>query len=398
MNKISIYITTLLLIVLLTGCDEDKPSKTELPTTDYAFVLTSDYTTGSYSLIDLDSYDVFKNPAPGHVHSDAAVRVYDNLVYIINRAGRDSIQVLDPKQNHETVTEFSTGASSNPQDIAFYRDTSGRTKAYVSVYGDSKLLVVNPESGEKTDTIDLSAYSAAGMDHPHMCMMYVYGNMLFVALQRLDSSFKVSDYSSVVVIDADQDTVIKEIRLSWTENGETVNALNPYSRFKIAPDCINNSGKELIYISCPGEFGYFYKEDGGIAAIDPETLECLPGYLVSESELNTEITDFQFGPDQKLYILTSGSDFRSSLLLYDLQTESIIKTILSNDGTCGNLSSLSLHPANLLYVSDRTATNPGIHVIDISKDAKHLFDGKPINTGLPPVMVDFNISPDRNIR
>ncbi|HRX15210.1 MAG TPA: hypothetical protein P5123_02745 [Spirochaetota bacterium] len=398
MKIISTYIAALLLIVLLAACDDDKPSKTELPIIDYAFVLTSDYTTGSFSLIDLNSYKTFENPTPGYVHADASVRIFNNIVYIINRAGRDSIQVLDPKKNHEIVTEFSTGTSSNPQDIAIYRDTSGKNKAYVSVYGNSKLLVVNPETGKKSGSIDLSSYSAAGMNHPHMCMMHVHENLLFVALQRLDSSFKVSNYSSVVVIDAEQDIVIKEIRLSWTENDETVNALNPYSRFKIAPDYINNSGKELIYISCPGEFGYFYKEDGGVVAIDPETLECLPGYLVSESDLNTEITDFQFGPDQKLYILTSSSDFRSNLLLYDLQNESVSKTILSNKGTNGNLCSLSLHTANLLFVSDRTATNPGIHIIDISEDPKHLFDGKPLNTGLPPVMVDFNISPGRNIR
>src|SRR5207249_392044 len=54
-----------------------------------AFVLTSDFTTGSLSVVDLDTRTVSKDVAS--VGSDAVARFYDGLLYVVNRFGADNI-------------------------------------------------------------------------------------------------------------------------------------------------------------------------------------------------------------------------------------------------------------------------------------------------------------------
>src|SRR5205814_950471 len=87
------------------------------------FALTTDFSTGSLSVGDLDTRVVTKDVAS--VGSDAVARFYGGLLYVVNRFGGDNIQVIDPAQNYATIRQFSVGNGSNPQDIVFV----GPTKA-----------------------------------------------------------------------------------------------------------------------------------------------------------------------------------------------------------------------------------------------------------------------------
>jgi hypothetical protein len=91
------------------------------PPLGVAFVVTTDFSTGSYSVVDLASLTPFNDLNPGGIHSDAIAR-YDPTtarVYVVNRLGADSIQVVDPQQGFITPpgAELSVGNGSNPQDI-----------------------------------------------------------------------------------------------------------------------------------------------------------------------------------------------------------------------------------------------------------------------------------------
>src|SRR3989442_10908310 len=77
------------------------------------------------------------------VHSDAVARTDGVLVYAVNRFLGDNIQALDPASNYATRWQCSTGNGSNPHDIAF----ASATKAYVTLFGDKDLLIVNPAVG-----------------------------------------------------------------------------------------------------------------------------------------------------------------------------------------------------------------------------------------------------------
>src|SRR5262245_28281675 len=120
-----------------------------------AFVLTTDFQTGSLSVNALGTTTVTKDVAA--VYSDAVERWYGGLLYVVNRFGQDNVQVIDPAQGYATVRQFSTGNGTNPQDICFVSPT----KAYVTRYEVSDLLIVNPSTGASLGVIPLGAFADA---------------------------------------------------------------------------------------------------------------------------------------------------------------------------------------------------------------------------------------------
>src|SRR5439155_7133734 len=94
-----------------------------------AFVLTSDYSSGGLSAVDLGTRAVSRDVAT--VYSDAVERWYQGRLYVVNRYGADNVQVIDPSAGYATVRQFSVGPGTNPQDIAFVSPT----KAFVSRLG-----------------------------------------------------------------------------------------------------------------------------------------------------------------------------------------------------------------------------------------------------------------------
>ena len=227
-----------------------------LPAQEFAFVTTTDYSTGSSSVIYLDgSYTTLVDVA--ELHSDAVSRYYDGLIYVVNRMGGDNIQILDPAVGFSTIRQFSVGSGSDPHDIAF----AGRTKAYVSKCNETELLIINPVSGAQTGTVDLSSF-ADGDGIPEMDCMILVGDRLFVSIQRLDrnnywlpvapSYIAVIDTNADTLLDCDPGTTgIQAIELVGTD---------PYSDIHFDP----YTG--LLYIACVGWWGMI---DCGVETIDP---------------------------------------------------------------------------------------------------------------------------------
>ena len=122
--------------------------------TEYAFITTTDYSSGCASVIWLDGgYTTEICVAP--IHSDAVAKWHDGLVYVINRAGADNIQILDPEDGFSTLSQHSTGNGTNPLDIAFVSPN----KIFVSRYESNELLIMNPASGAHLGTIDPVSYT-----------------------------------------------------------------------------------------------------------------------------------------------------------------------------------------------------------------------------------------------
>ena len=108
---------TLAMMVAITSCGSSSDNSSGA--TGEAFVLTSDYTTGAYSVINAETKSATSNI--GATHGDAAVATYNGMVYVINRFGADNIQVIDPAQGFATINQFSVDPGSNPYDIAFFK-------------------------------------------------------------------------------------------------------------------------------------------------------------------------------------------------------------------------------------------------------------------------------------
>jgi hypothetical protein len=335
-----------------------------------AFLLTSDYSTGSLSVMDLSTRAVTKDVAS--VFSDAAVRYYGGLIYVINRFGQDNIQVIDPGAGYTTLRQFSTGSGTNPQDIAFVSPT----KAFVTLYERSYIQVCNPSTGALLDTISLSMF--ADGDHlPEMAKMTMVGNLLFVAIQRLDrlNGYVPSGPGLVAVVNALTNTLIDVDPVAPGTQAITLVAANPVTDFIHVP------GGNQLWIGCAGEYGL---NDGGIEAIDAATLRDV-GLISTEAQLGGDIGDVEWYSAAHSYAIVSDASYNSSVVSFDPSTGAKIGTVRSPGGF--SLPDCALDDRGELLVADNGVTTAGLYVYQAGTDAPL---AGPLNCGLPPVAIAFD--------
>jgi DNA-binding beta-propeller fold protein YncE len=328
----------------------------------YAFVVTTDYTTGSFATVEISSRQATKNLCNGHlcsIFSDAIARRHRDQIYIVNRLGQDNIQILDPVHSFTTVNQYSVGAGSNPQDIAF-----ANGKGYITRQEMNNVLVVKPETGERIAEIDLSQFSDPdGNCEP--ALMASDGQYVYVAILRLNRTQKYvpSGKSYVAVIDSATDRLVG--------NGILLNTTNPYAGFFL-------DGSNL-YVGCAGSFQVL---DGAIELIDTTTLKN-KGVIVDEQTLGGDINFFTI-KNNVIYATISDQNFSTAIKTYDISTRfmgQIVKT------TGFDLAGIAINSLEELYVADRSTTNPGIRIFGAIGGRE--YTPTPINTGLPPLQIMF---------
>jgi hypothetical protein len=337
-----------------------------------AFVLTTDFSTGSLSAMDLSSRAVSKDVAS--VFSDAAIRFYGGLIYVINRYGQDNIQVIDPSAGYATLRQFSTGPGTNPQDIAF----ASPTRAYVSLYERSYIQECNPATGALLDTISLSQF--ADGDHlPEMAKMTMVGNLLFVAIQRLDrlNGYVPSGPGLVAVVNTLTNTLIDVDPVTPGTQAIALTTSNPVTDFVHVP------GTNQMWIGCAGQFGL---NDGGIEAIDTAALHDA-GVISSEAQLGGDIGDVEWYSASHSYAIVSDASYNSSLVSFNPATGAKLGTVRSPGGF--SLPDCALDDRGELLVADNGLTTAGLYLYTAGTDA---FIAGPLNCGLPPAAIVFDVT------
>jgi hypothetical protein len=333
---------------------------------DQAFVLTTDFSTGGLSVIDLDTRRVAVNVAA--VHSDATLRVHDGLIYVVNRFGQDNIQIIDPARKYATLRQYSTGNGSNPQDIVF----ASALKAYISRYGCAEVLVVDPRSGLQRNTISLAAF-ADGDGLPEMARMALVGSHLFVACQRL-TNFAAVNTSVVVVIDVRTDAIVDVDPGTPGVQAITLTGRNPVT------DLVYDDASHSLLVGCAGIYGAL---DGGIERIDVVTLQDL-GVVISEATLGGDIGDIAWNGPNHSYAIVSDASFDASVVAWSATTGAKLGTVYAPGGF--SLPDCAVNDRGELYVCDNRFTAPGVRVFRAGADT--LLAG-PLDTGLPPSQIAF---------
>ena len=133
------------------------------------------------------------------------MRTYRDKVYILNRLPQDNVIVLDRSDLMTPLIQYSTGNGSNPKDIAFFSEE----KAYISLYERTQLLIVNPVTGVRWVSVDLSTFADAdGL--PEVSQLALYGSHLFAACQRLDreNGWAPAEFSTIAVVDVTTDLLV----------------------------------------------------------------------------------------------------------------------------------------------------------------------------------------------
>lgn len=344
------------------------------------FVLTTDYTTGTLSVVDLDSRAVTADVAM--VSPDPFARWHDGLLYVVNRLGYDNVQVIDPANGYATVRQFSTGSGTNPQDIAF----ASPSKAYVSRLGSPDLLVVDPRTGTPTGTISLAAWADAD-GNPEAARMTMVGTLLFVALERL-TNFAPADTGLVVVVDTQADTVFDADPFTSGLQVVRLPGKNPSTDFALRPSGAPMADSRL-FIGCTGNWGEL---DGGIAEIVvpgwaqgmPAAIACA-GYAITETALGGDIADIVAYGASHSYAVVCDASYNTSLVAWDPEAGTKLGTLYAPGGYC--LADVALDDRRELYACNGSFEAPGLHVFAAGDDVRL---AGPIATGLPPVQVVFD--------
>ena len=172
--------------VLVAACgssSKKKPGPDAPAGPSTAVVVAGDYTAGDpgiLSTVDVEARTVMKNVAPqGAVGDDPMLRQFGNELFVVNRADGNNVTILDA-HTFALVEQLSTGAGSNPQDVAVRGN-----QLFVPVFGGKGVAVLTRGS-TTIDTIDLSADDPDGK--PNCVSAYLVGNQLYVACELLDDT------------------------------------------------------------------------------------------------------------------------------------------------------------------------------------------------------------------
>ncbi len=343
------------------------------------YILTTDYTSGTLSVVDLASRVI--TPDVAVVSSDPVARCYRGLIYVVNRYGYDNVQVIDPARDYVTVRQFSVGNGTNPQDIAF----ASPSKAYVSRLGSPDLLIVDPSTGGTLGVVPLAAWADAD-GNPEAAHLAVVGDLLFVALGRL-ANFVPADTGLVVVVDMRADTVYDADPLTPGTQVVRLRGLNPGTDFAVLPGTGSLSDSHL-YVGCSGRWGAW---DGGVEDIVVPAPDGPPGaihsagFAITEAALAGDILSVIAGDGGHPYAIVSDAASNTSLVSWDPGTGSLLATLYAPGGY--SLSDAALDGRGGLYVCNSSFTSPGLFVYEAGSDTRL---AGPLATGLPPVQIVFD--------
>jgi len=236
----------------------------------------SDYSAGSYSLIQTGSETSIKATLKAYSSSDLFTKTDGRYFYVIGRYFADFIEKFDLLRPSKSLYHFSTidsdESTMNPQDLIFLPNGH----ALLTRLGNAVQWVVDPNAKTQTDfkvdELDLSAYDE-GDGSPEITSGIVIGDKLYLLAQRLEY-FSPANFSPyLIVLNAD---TLDEI--DTRASGSSSNLLGIALPAKNPIGITYNETTDLIYIVCRGQLDFIpptYNESfsytGGIVSVDPNT-------------------------------------------------------------------------------------------------------------------------------
>jgi len=334
---------------------------------DRAVLTTTDYATGSLSVLDLATNTPTNDLLT--IHSDAVVRVHHGRVYIVNRFGQDNVLVLSGEDPATPAAQYSVGNGTNPQDIAILH----QSKAYVSRLGVASLLVVNPVTGDSLGSIDLSSFADAD-GNPEAAAMAIYGDRLYVVCQRLDN-FVPTDKSTVAVVDVQTDTLVDADPALPGLQGIDLETKNPFSARQLG---------DRWYLASAGDFTDY--ADGGIEVLDLREGATL-GVAFTEAQLGGGLGAIAVVGRDRGYVVVADETFANHVVPFDVARSEVGAAVSGLSG--GFVPDLVVHKGSL-YILDRGSfSDPAAAGVVVVDTATNTVTAGPIATGLPPSGIAF---------
>jgi len=351
---------TVLSSTLLLSCSDDTDDPVQQPSTSTVSIavttISATYDAANFEIISTDNYSVRQNLIPG-LHTDNVVRAFGGDVYILERFGKDNVIKYNAGKMAVEYQEH-IGEGLNIQDIAVVSET----KAYISCYDVSDLIVFNPKTGKKVSTIDLSRFNTyAGTDSaeasPYANSLAVYGDYLYVACQRLNSLFEPADTSLIAVIDTRMDAIVTSVKL---------NKKNPAS--------IDVFGNRLL-VSSSGDWFDVTAASAGIEMIDLTNNENL-GLIADGSAFGGSLGNVIFISQNKAYAAVMTASWTTDIVDFNPITKTVGTKISGISDGSGGLA----YDGSKLYVGDKSFGAAGVVAVNPSTNAVE----RTVSTGMPP--------------
>jgi len=350
------------LLLLLAACSDssDQVTAPSFAAGDTAFCVTlgADYknNVGAMAAVALPSLTVTKDILHGATSGDPVIRAYGKKLYVINRsAGNVTIVDTTNGSDWSVESQFSTGSTSNPQDVAV-----AGNKLYVATYAGPGVEVWDLTTKTQSKVVDLSADDPDGS--PNAQSVAVSGGFAYVTLDLLDTGTPPSPrgVGKIAVIDTSNDTVTDTLDLNFS---------NPYGMFV-------TRGSTLIVPTLADFSGVDGCVEQVATGASPDVMPC----LIKNSVLGGTVSAIAVGTSGTyLAVSTFDASFNQTASLRQLNAQGTLATQPMTPS--GELpTDVAFAPSGQLVYADQAGG--GIRVYDLAMQKE--LTTMPLNVGLPP--------------
>ena len=330
---------------------------------------------GSIATIDADDPTQVEKGVTTTDGSDAVIRSFGGRIYVINRFGTDTIQVLEPP-SFSVAADFSVGAGSNPQDIVVLSEE----KAYVSrldsqndAANTDDVLIVNPMTGEELGSIDLKPYTADDGDRlARAAQMVLVDGRLYVCMQDLPGDMwqPADTNGKVAVIDTEKDEVVDVVELAGM-NPSDITYSAPLDEFFVA-----STGKRVNFVvdtsDATGGIEAFHRAGDGYES---------DGIVIDDAEFGGDVAEVRLASDALGFTIVNSGTVAS---FNPTERTVVSKEIYTSPFRW--LPDVTLDGNGMLWIAEQDFAAPGIVIID---PADGSVVAGPIEVGPPPVSITF---------
>jgi hypothetical protein len=205
----------LLLCLLLVGCPtgpDDDDSFVPDDEADDVIVVHAPFS-GDATVAVLDPTTLaISDGLLGLVGSDWHPATADGSPFLLGRYGIDVLRRYSDTDFGAPTFEVSTGAGTNPQDLASCGGSLFLSRYDSGDDGGADIVILDPTTGAETGRIDLSAYAEGTDGNPEPAQLVVIDETMYVALERMDrdAGWVPDPTGRVLAIDCASATIVED--------------------------------------------------------------------------------------------------------------------------------------------------------------------------------------------
>jgi hypothetical protein len=298
--------------------------------------------------------------------SDIGAATYGDYFYRLGRFQQDNISKWSFESPDSPLWEFSVGTYANPYDVIFVSDS----KAYILLWGDNKILIVNPnvtgnteEADFSTGEIDLSAYDLGAGSNTAAAILHE--GYLYVVLEGFNAAWEPTQ-SHLIKIDTMSDT---EVDVNGAAEGKGYALM------------VKNAGEierldQHIFVSGKGRYkspseGRPEPElSGGIEKVDISSDTFSSSLLIDDNHENVaaQITAIEIASANIAYLLRYNDWQNNDIIKFNPQTGEVDDQPLAGY-EAQDIRFIEVDAHNQLWIGLGSSTAPRIDIVSTIDDS-----------------------------